>query len=71
LGCDLEKLEDNTLQIYTENELEYRYNQHDNTTNLKKMGLLWLNKDDNNQYIGFSDGIYSSNYDELTYLKKS
>lgn len=71
LGCDLEKTEDNTLQIYTENDLSYCYGQHNSTTNLKKMGLLWLNKDEDNKYIGFSDGIYSSKYDELAYLEKA
>jgi hypothetical protein len=31
--------------------------------------LLWYNKDENNTYIGFSDGIYDPNYDEIQYLK--
>lgn len=70
-GCDLGSLEDNTLQIYTENNLDYKYSEHDDTTNLKKMGLLWLNKDDNGQYVGFSDGIYDADYDELEYIELS
>ena len=71
LGCDLGDVEDNTLQIYTENDRSYIYGHHNTDTNLKTMGLLWLNKDDNNKYIGFSDGIYSPDYDELDYIKKS
>ena len=71
LGCDLENVEDNKVQIYTENDLQYKYGEHDNTTNLKTMGLLWLNKDDNNQYVGFSDGVYDAKYDELAYLAES
>jgi hypothetical protein len=35
------------------------------------MGLLWLNKDDNGQYVGFSDGVYDNHYDELEYLELS
>ena len=38
---------------------------------MKKIGLLWYNKDENNNYLGFSDGVYASNYDELTYLQAS
>ena len=71
LGCDLKLLEDNKLQIYTTNEPTYLYGMHNEESNLKKMGLLWINKDDNNQYIGFSDGIYDPTYDEIDYLKKS
>lgn len=71
LGCDLATTEDNKVQIYTENDTSYLYGLHNNTTNLKTIGLLWLNKDDNNQYIGFSDGIYDYDYDELDYLTKS
>lgn len=71
LGCDLVTTEDNKVQIYTENDTSYLYGLHNNTTNLKTIGLLWLNKDDNNQYIGFSDGIYDYDYDELDYLTKS
>ena len=35
------------------------------------MGILWINKDDENRYVGFSDGIYDPTYDELEYLEKS
>jgi hypothetical protein len=37
------------------------------------MGLLWFNKDGDNKYVGFSDGVYDfeHDYDELTYLEKS
>ena len=71
LGCDLSDIKDNQLQVYTENDVQYHYHNHNNSTNLKTMGLLWLNKDDNNQYIGFSDGIFDPNYDEFVYLKES
>ena len=71
LGCNLGNNEDNKLQIYSENDPSYKYSMHNTTTNLKTMGLLWLNKDDNNRYIGFSDGIYDPSYDEFDYIEKS
>ncbi len=70
-GCDLTALEDNKLQIYTTDEPTYKYGIHNESTNLKSMGLLWINKDENNQYVGFSDGIYDPIYDELEYLEKT
>ena len=71
LGCDLTDVEDNTVQIYTENDPSYIYGLHTNETNLKTIGLLWLNKDENNKYVGFSDGVYDYDYDELDYLARS
>jgi hypothetical protein len=35
------------------------------------MGLIWYNKDENNRYLGFSDGDYDFDYDEAEYLKLS
>jgi hypothetical protein len=34
------------------------------------LGLVWYNKDENNKYVGFSDGLYDLNYDEIEYLEK-
>jgi hypothetical protein len=49
--------------------LKYMNEPHSNETNLKRMGLIWYNKDENDKYIGYSDGIYSDPetdpYDEL------
>lgn len=70
-GSDLASKEDNLLEIYTTNGPTYKYANHNNDTNNKTMGLLWYNKDEYNQYIGFSDGIYDPNYDELHYLEIS
>lgn len=65
-GSDLTKVEDNTLQIYTGDTLTY--NVEGSTDNSRDMGLLWYNKDEDNTYIGFSDGLYDPDYDELEYL---
>jgi hypothetical protein len=35
------------------------------------MELLWYNKTDENQYIGFNDGKFDLDYDEIEYLKLS
>jgi hypothetical protein len=40
-------------------------------TNEKQIGFLWYNKDENNQYLGFSDGLYDPDYDEIEYIKES
>lgn len=68
-GSDLTKIEDNTLQIYTGDSLTY--NETNATDNSREMGLIWYNKDEDNTYIGFSDGIYDPTYDEIDYLDKS
>lgn len=68
-GSDIINIDDNIVKIYSENDLSYKYHNPTDDTNLKKIGLLWYNKDDNNQYIGFSDGIYAPKYDELEYLQ--
>ena len=70
-GSDIVDVEDNIVKIYTENDIHYKYHNPSDDTNVKKIGLLWYNKDENNNYLGFSDGVYASNYDELTYLQAS
>ena len=70
-GSDIIGIDDNIVKIYSENDVHYKYHNPTDDTNLKKIGLLWYNKDENNQYIGFSDGIYDADYDELDYLEKS
>ena len=65
-GSDLTKVEDNTLQIFTGDSAIY--NGSENSSNSREIGLLWYNKDEDNTYIGFSDGIYDPDYDEIQYL---
>ena len=66
-GSDLTKIEDNTLQIFTGDSAIY--NGDENSSNSREIGLLWYNKNEDNTYIGFSDGIYDPTYDEIQYLK--
>ena len=81
MGTDLSNIEDNKLVIYTHNDLKYNI-KDTSSSNEKEIGLIWYNKDENNKYIGFSDGIVKYNddvkeedkiepYDEEEYLKKS
>ena len=76
-GSDLTQIEDNTLKIYTSDPVTYHYsNGSGDEYNNKSIGLIWQNKNDNNQYIGFSDGVIKVNgnsieqYDEIAYLKE-
>ena len=70
-GSNLLDVEDNVVRIYSENNLFYKYMPHTEDTNRKKIGLVWYNKDENNQYVGFSDGIYDKAYDEMAYIINS
>ena len=67
-GSDIINVDDNIVKIYSEDDLQYKYHNPTDSTNLKRIGLLWYNKDDHNKYLGFSDGLYSPTYDELEYL---
>lgn len=67
LGTDLINVEDNKVVIYTEDDLAYN---NANTENEKSISIVWYNKDENNKYIGFSDGIVDDKYDEKEYSKK-
>ena len=71
-GSNLNEIADNKLQIYTLNSATYKYNGgNGDETNEKKLGLVWYNKTESNEYVGFSDGIYDPSYDEINYLKNS
>ena len=55
MGTDLANVEDNKFVIYTHDDLKYNLSDND-SSNQKELGLIWYNKDENNKYIGFSDG---------------
>ena len=68
-GSEIANIEDNSLQIYTKQTMYY-----DNTSavnNQKDISIAWYNKDENNKYLGFSDGVYDPEYDEMEYLDKA
>ena len=68
-GSDLDKIEDNTLKIHTKDSLHFNADSESNYDNIKNLELLWHNKDENGKYIGFSDGYFDKDYDEIEYLE--
>lgn len=71
LGSEVSLVEDDIFQLYTPNELTY-----DSNDLQKNIGYYWFNKSDENEYLGFSDGVYIDennlgyyNYDEINYLE--
>jgi hypothetical protein len=67
-GSDISNIDDNVIKLYTNEPLEYDRLSDEESVNTKGIGLLWYNKDDNGKYLGFSDGIYDKEYDEIEYL---
>lgn len=84
-GSDIINIDDNTVKLYTNEPLEYDRLAEDESTNTKGIGLLWYNKNDAGQYLGYSDGIagnvqfraedgtlqQAEPYDEIKYLQMS
>lgn len=78
-GSDLAILDNNSLKLYTPDLPFYDYNSgFGSSANHKRLGLIWCNKTETNEYIGFSDGIVDikdngniADYDEIEYLKAS
>lgn len=70
-GSDIEKISDNTLEIFSSSPPYYVYKDATEITNKKEIELLWYNKTENNEYVGFSDGLFDLDYDEIDYLEKS
>lgn len=70
-GSDLSVIQDNTIQAYSTNSPKYRLIVTE-ADNEKNIGFLWYNKDANNQYLGFSDGIVdiAKNGNDFIYTNK-
>ncbi len=70
-GSEIASIADNRLKIYTNNTQSFDHRKGANDSyNKKAVQLLWYNKSEDNEYLGFSDGAYvpSPGYDEDTYL---
>lgn len=63
-GSELTKVQDNTIKLYCNETLDFKYHNSNDVSNKKNLGFLWYNKDEDNRYIGFSDGIVDLNYPE-------
>ena len=70
-GSNIATIADNTVEIFTTDSPNYLYENHNDESNLKHIELLWYNKTENNEYVGFNDGLYDLDYDEIEYLKVS
>ena len=70
-GSDITEIDDNTVKIYTNDPSTFDTNNTNISYNTKDIALLWYNKDEDGKYLGFSDGYYDPNYDELQYLAES
>lgn len=67
LGNDISKIEDNKLVIHTHDSLLYNGSGIEETRQ-RILELTWYNKNENNQYLGFSDGRINKDYSEIEYL---
>ena len=63
LGYSIEEVEDNTIAISTNDNLTYTAEAENVTRDLQ---LFWFNKDENNKYLGFTDGVFGT-LDEAKY----
>ena len=78
-GTNIANVEDNTLKIYSLQKDGFNYINPTDLSNQKQIGILWYNKNELNQYLGFSDGIVDfyedgttvKHYDEIEYLINS
>jgi len=70
-GSEVTSIEDNTLEIYS-NE-SYTYNSDTQTEEKLKRNLrvIWYNKDKNNRYIGFGDAGKPEEENKAGYIKYS
>ena len=59
-GYNIEWIEDNTVKIQTFDGLTYNNLTENDPSLQKNMSLIWYNKDNNNKYLGFTDGIFGS-----------
>ena len=73
-GSDIVDIDDNVFKIFCNDKLTYNDDNNVTTESIddyKELGLLWYNKDEDGKYVGFNDGIYDEDYDEIKYIKES
>ena len=79
-GSQIYKIQDNEVKIYTDNTDTFTVkekNPDPSTVETKTFKLLWYNKTEDNEYVGFSDGKANDfangktykDYDEIEYRK--
>lgn len=73
-GADVTNVADETVKLFTTDDLRYDNDSTTNAiTNEKHLKFAWYNKDENGQYIGFNDGLDENGnvkwIDEDSYLE--
>ena len=58
LGANVATVQDNTVRIYTNNELNYTPGKNDKKT----LSLIWYNKEEGNLFVDFKDGIGNKDF---------
>jgi len=60
-GMNLANVVDNSFVIYSASPSTYDMiaAEEDDSVNIKDILPVWFNKSEDNEYLGFSDGIYS------------
>lgn len=56
-GTDVMNIADETVKIFTTDDLRYDNDETNTIHNHKALKLAWYNKDENGQYLGFNDGL--------------
>lgn len=69
-GSEVSSIEDNTLEIYSDES--YTYNSDNPKESLNRnLRVIWYNKDKNNRYIGFGDAGKPEEENKAGYIKYS
>lgn len=55
-GTDVMGIADETVKIFTTDDLRFDNKGADTSNNVKHLKLAWYNKNENGQYLGFDDG---------------
>jgi hypothetical protein len=65
-GAEVSNLPKGGVKVYTNDSTNFR--SDDNEDDNRTLRLQWYNSSENNEYIGFSDGVYDPDYNEENYL---
>jgi hypothetical protein len=57
LGYNLSGIVDNSVKLFTSSSDNFKHYDSTTESNEKTIGLLWCNKSENNNFIGFNDGV--------------
>ena len=70
-GVETSSIQDNTIKLYNTENSSFNYTSPTDSTNTKNLGFLWYNKNEDGDYIGFSDGIVDVKTKEILLMGKT